>query len=479
MFERPGSGGGGSARAKFFCIKGKIMSIIIKSKGQKSDADKTKQLYTWVGCGMVVVLTLISVIPNMGGEKAPDYSKFSSTRMQDLAALPFGTDASASDFLRNNPEYAGISNADLLGALFSSEERKERQEKDKAEGVPPPPDPEYKEIADRQNKIEQIKEIQKGRLEKKVKNIEAFNKAKEELKSKQLARAQKEQARKEAKQNAMNAVQQSSKQGSKQNSKQDSRQAVVQNGKQNAKQTRQAQGQKSSPQTLGGNGKMAGAGSTGSTGVTGSIWRYEGKDIPTSNTSMSLNHAANSQDLAYAKKMGGRGAGIYEAGVESLKGAGADSAEGAAAGAIDAFQKDVAAEDLEKDEQELGLDELPQGLDEDLMDDLKRDLGDAVNDQPEGDDGDDGDGDNSNDYSINENCMDTKGEINGKCMMMKIIGEALKFGISYLTWGAQGGWQEQSRIRSLEKKYGVTYVNGNFFDRDGNIMKLPKSNKKD
>ena len=45
------------------------MAIIMRSSGQKRDqGDKRKQLYTWVGCGLVGVLTLIGVLPNAGRE---------------------------------------------------------------------------------------------------------------------------------------------------------------------------------------------------------------------------------------------------------------------------------------------------------------------------------------------------------------------------------------------------------------------------
>ncbi len=410
------------------------MSIIIKSKGQKSDADKRKQLYTWVGCGLVTVLTLISVIPNMGGEKAPDYSKFSS-HMQDLAALPFGTDGQESSFLRNNPEYAEISNAELLGSLFSSEDRKERQEKDAAEGVPPPPDPEYKEAADEQRKIELNKEINRERLEKKIKEREAFN---ADIKNKQSAK------------------------GSKDNPKQN-------------RQPRQTQGQKTTPQTLGNSGGRFGSSGSGSSGVTGSIWRYEGKDIKNGKGNTVSDHAATKQDLAFAKNMG-RSGGLYEAGVESIKGANAKSADSAASSAIDAFQGGVDAEELAEDEQELGIDDLPDIVDTDLQNDLKRALGDDVNKQSSEKKNSSG---TANGYSVNENCMDNRGNVSGKCMLMKGLGELLKFGVSYLTWGAQGGWQEQRFNNQLARQGVFSNGSGGYIrlNSDGSITPyFPNSN---
>ena len=178
------------------------MAIIMRNNGQKRDqGDKRKQIYTWVGCGLVMVLTLISVVPNMGSEqKAPDYSKFSSSRMQDLAALPFGTDAEAGSFLRGNSEYSELSNADLLGSLFSSEDRKERQAKDKAEGVPPPPDPEYKEIAKQKELDEKNKQIQEARIENKKKDKLDFEQRKKAVVKKEQERADKLAKKKNVKQ---------------------------------------------------------------------------------------------------------------------------------------------------------------------------------------------------------------------------------------------------------------------------------------
>ena len=222
----------------------------MRSSGQKRDqGDKKKQIYTWVGCGLVAVLTLISVVPNMGSEpKAPDYSKFSSSRMQDLAAMPFGTDAEAAMFLRDNPEYAGVSNAELLGSLFSAEDRKERQEQDKAEGVPPPPDPEYRAIVKQKELDEKNKQIQENRIQKNQRDKEEYDKRKKEVAQKERDRAQKAAQKKNAKQN----------------------QQQVRNQKQ------------TTPGTLASNSSRLGS-TGGSSGVTGSIWRTDSKDIKNNN----------------------------------------------------------------------------------------------------------------------------------------------------------------------------------------------------
>lgn len=378
------------------------MAIIMRSSGQKRDqGDKRKQIYTWVGCGLVGVLTLISVIPNMGSEpQAPDYSKFSSSRMQDLAALPFGSDAEAGSFLRENPEYAAISNEDLLGSLFSPEERKERQAQDKAEGVPPPSDPEYREIAMQKAKDEEAALIKEARRQREMQAKESFKKEKDRVTKKEKERAAKTAKNKTTKQP----------------------QQQVRN--QNAKTT---------PQTLGSSGSRGGS-SAGSTGVTGSIWRHEGKDVKAG--SAVANHIATAQDVAFAKDKG-RNVGLDVAAIESMKGAGASSAEGAAAGSIDAFQGEVAAEDLEKDEEELGLDDLPTGLNEDLQDDLKRELSDDVNKQASTNKSTNTA--KGKEYSVNDNCMDSNGKFVSSCFWSKVAMKGLDLAINVVTSCATGG----------------------------------------
>lgn len=388
------------------------MSIIMRSSGQKREqVDKRKQLYTWVGCGLVGVLTLISVIPNRGAEpQAPDYSKFSSSRMQDLAAMPFGTDAEANSFLRGNPEYEEVSNEDLLGSLFSAEDRKERQAQDKAEGVPPPPDPEYKEIAREKEKAEEAEMIREARIQRQKRDKENYKKEKERVTKKEQERAAKIAKKKNEK-----------------------------NAKQNQQQVRN-QNTRTTPGTLSGGGGISNRGG-GSAGVTGSIWRYEGKDIKGANNAVA-NHVASAQDVAFAKDKG-RNVGLDVAAVESMKGANAASAEGAAAGAIDAFQGEVEAEDLAKDEAELGLDELPEGLNEDLQDDVKRQLSDDVNKQAT-ENMKSSNTAKGKEYTVNENCMGSDGKYNWGCFWGQLAMYAGKTivnaGVSYLTNGLTNGF---------------------------------------
>lgn len=396
------------------------MAIIMRSSGQKRDqGDKKKQIYTWVGCGLVAVLTLISVVPNMGSEpKAPDYSKFSSSRMQDLAAMPFGTDAEAAMFLRDNPEYAGVSNAELLGSLFSAEDRKERQEQDKAEGVPPPPDPEYRAIVKQKELDEKNKQIQENRIQKNQRDKEEYDKRKKEVAQKERDRAQKAAQKKNAKQN----------------------QQQVRNQKQ------------TTPGTLASNSSRLGS-TGGSSGVTGSIWRTDSKDIKNNNNSMPASHATTAQDLAFAKNMG-RG-DLYTAAVESSKGANAVSAEGAAEGALDAFQKDVAAEDLAQDEAELGLDELPTGLNEDLQDDLQRALSEDVNEQAKSNEKSSNTA-KGKEYSVNENCMDSNGKYNWSCFWGQAAMKGIELVGNILTSWASSGFSTGNRYHYFD--------NGTVFD---------------
>ncbi len=352
------------------------MALIMRNK-KKDDGDKRKQLYTWVGCGLVMVLTLVAVVPNLGSDNKPDYSKFSNSRMADLAALPFGTDAEAGNFLRNNPEYQDASNADLLGSLFSSDDRKARQAADKEKGTPPPPDPEYKAIADQNKLVEKHKKVAEKRVEKRKKANKEYADAKKKVNARQAT-------------------------GGK----------TLQAGK---------------------GGGVSGA----SSGVTGSIWSYQGKNI--NGSGMPSAHTATAQDYASAKKYG-RNVGVYQAGIESAKGANAKDGDAAAAGAMDAFQKGLTGEELAKDAEEAGLDELPEGVSADLRDELAHDLSDDVDDY--NDNGDDDNGKDPKDYTIGDNCLDSNGEVVWKCMMMKGIEAGINIVSSYLSWGLQGGWSE-------------------------------------
>ena len=407
------------------------MAIIIRNNGQKRDqGDKRKQIYTWVGCGLVMVLTLISVVPNMGSKpKTPDYSKFSSSRMQDLAAMPFGSDGEAGSFLRGNPEYSEISNTDLLGSLFSSEDRKERQTQDKAEGIPPAPDPEYREIAKQKEKAEEAQMIQEARIQRQKRDKEDYKKEKERVTKKEQERAER----------------------------------VAKN--KNTKQAPQVRNQnpKTTPGTLGSGSRFGSSGGNAGTGMTGSIWRYEGKDVKTAGNLPSA-HSANAQDVAFAKDRG-RSVGLDAAGIESLKGANAATADAAAAGAIDAFQGEVTPEDLAQDEQELGLDELPEGLSTELQDDLKRELGEDINKQAA--EQKSSTTAKGNEYSVNENCMGSDGKYNWGCFWGKAAMKGIEFVGSILTSWASSGFGTGNRYHYFE--------NGTVFDAKTHTYYTPPS----
>ena len=397
------------------------MAIIMRSNGQKRDqGDKRKQLYTWVGCGMVIVLTLISVVSNMGSEsKAPDYSKFSSSRMQDLAALPFGSDAEASNFLRGNPEYSEVSNADLLGSLFSSEDRKERHEKDISEGIPPAPDPEYREILKQKERDEEAKIIEEARIQRRSRDKEIYNQEKERVLKKEKEKVSR----------------------------------ITKNQDQKVR----SQNNTTKPGTLESN-RFSNSGGSASTGVTGSIWRYEGKDIKGGGVSSDIaNHVANSQDIAFAKKYG-RNVGLDVAAIESIKGANAESAEGAAAGAIDAFQGGVDAEGLEKDEQELGLDEELPTIDPSLQDDIGRSINDEIKNEQNSKNNSSGTA-KGKEYSINENCMDTNGHFVRSCFWSNFWSNLGKAGIDCVTSGCWTNWFKDSNS-----------VSGDYAFHDGKLF---------
>ena len=159
--------------------------------------------------------------------------------------------------------------------------------------------------------------------------------------------------------------------------------------------------------------------------------------------------------MAFAKDKG-RNVGLDVAAIESLKGAKADSAEGAAAGAIDAFQGEVDAEDLAQDEQELGLDELPEGVDTDLQDDLKRSIGDDVNKQ-EADKKDEKDK-NGKEYNINENCLDSNGHFVWSCFWSNLGTNILNKSVDCVFSGCWKNWTGSGNGFSATGEYAV--ING-------------------
>lgn len=478
MFERPGirnNMGAGQQEQSFLSmsksagnctrynkVRGIIMAIIMRKSGQKRDGgDKKKALYTWSGCGLVIILTLVTVLPNMASEPKPDYSSFSSSKMQDLADLPFGSDSEEDEFLRNNPEYKQLSNIDLLNSLFSPEERQERQIRDEEDGIPLPPDPEYEEIFSQKRKVEKAKEIVKERGEKKTRAREQFVKEKqiqqEREKQKAIVREEQKRIKREqekAKIQQTNPLPPIAKYTPP---------AKNSNPRQQVRSSQEPP--KSKPITFSGSNMVGGTG--GGTSVTSSIWRYEGKNI---NTGTANNTPLTGKDIDYAMKHG-RNVGLDTALLSSAKGAKAGDAEGAATGAIDAFQKEATAVDLDKAKQEVGIDEegdIPDGVDMGIQDELKR----AINDEAEkNDNNNDDDKKNNNGNGTNENCMKRDGSPDWQCWLMKAANTALEQGLGALTNCITGGcggdgWQ------ILSDKNGPIMQDGKYVMYKGNQMKL-------
>ena len=132
---------------------------------------------------------------------------------------------------------------------------------------------------------------------------------------------------------------------------------------------------------------------------------------------------------------------MHRAIVESKKGENALSAESAATGAMDAFGKEIAAEDLEKDENELDLgDELPT-IDPNLQDELKRAINDDVDDKisntPKSSDTSKG-----NKCGLQDSCMNScTGKFQWKgCFWPKFWENLLNKSIDCVTSGCWTNW---------------------------------------
>ena len=453
------------------------MTIIMRKSGQKRDSgDKRKALYTWSGCGLVIILTLVTVLPNIGAEPKPDYSSFASTRMQDLADLPFGTDAEEDEFLRDNPEYKQLSNMDLLNSLFSPEERKERQIRDEEDGTPPPPDPEYKEIFKQKRKVEKAKEIIKERSEKKAKAREQFIKDKQVQQAKEqkkaVERAQQKAIREQQRTNTRQPV--NTQQVNVPQQKGVPQMARVPQTNDTSRQPRSTKEQ-SKPTTFN-TGSMVG-GTGGGTSVTGNIWRYEGKNINTGNGAPSNSLTGKDIDFAMQK---GRAVGLDAALIGSAKGANAGDAEGAAAGAIDAFQKEATASDLDKAKQEVGIDDsddVPEGVNMGIQDELKR----AINDEAEKNENNNNDDDKNNDNGkgTNENCMKRDGSPDWQCWGMKalnsIFDTLLSSVSSCITGGCKGSGLTKAQRSELENM-GWKEYDGAWFRKNGDTWEMFQGN---
>lgn len=240
------------------------MSLIIKTGENKKQTNK--QAYTWAACILVSVFLVSAAVPFLGAKKEKSGEDYKE-RAYDLAQLPFSNDEAANALLFTD-KYQDIGKKDLIGTLFSKEDKVKRQQEDKVSGVPAAPDEEYKEA-----------EIQKENI-----------------------------ARRRA-----------------------------------AAEQRRAQASAPNVPTSTGSlraGGMVSSGS-GSSGVTANIWRSDDKDRESGSSgrggSASGMDGNKAQLLASIKS--GRGTGFVDATLQSGAAAKNKNAEGAAAGAINAFQK--------------------------------------------------------------------------------------------------------------------------------------------
>lgn len=269
------------------------MSLIIKSGENKKQTNK--QAYTWAACILVSVFLVSIAVPLMGTKKEQSGQDYKE-RAYDLAQLPFSNDE-ATDALLFSDKYQDIGKKDLIGTLFSKEDKEKRQQEDKVSGVPAAPDAEYKEA-----------EIQKENIARR--------------------RAAVEERRAAA--SAPNVP--------------------------------------TSTGSLRAGGMVSGGG--GSSGVSANIWRSDDKDRESGSAARGGSGFDGNKAQLLASIKSGRGTGFVDATMQSGAAAKNKNAEGAAAGAINAFQKgagDKKAEaetDLEKKAEGLAID--PAALDDKL-----------------------------------------------------------------------------------------------------------------
>ena len=166
-----------------------MSSIIIKTSKTKNSAEEKRKIYTWSACGLLALLVIFTAL----SKSSPSDSRKSSyeqymAKSQDLAELPFATDAAASEFLQYNPDYKQASNTDMLNSLFSTDDRKARQEADKKEGIPSAPDEEYAAAEQEKKMADKKKSAMQERIDRaKTRRAEA-SKRLSNIKEKQTAR---------------------------------------------------------------------------------------------------------------------------------------------------------------------------------------------------------------------------------------------------------------------------------------------------
>lgn len=130
------------------------MSSIIMEKGGGKKGKNT-QIYTWGAC-VLVILFLITLISAVSGSKKKENSQEAYRKQAfDLGKMPFSDDE-AERYMLASARYEDIAKNDFINGLFSSKQKRERQEADIKEGIPEINDKEYKaakeEMAIKKNK---------------------------------------------------------------------------------------------------------------------------------------------------------------------------------------------------------------------------------------------------------------------------------------------------------------------------------------
>lgn len=133
------------------------MAVVLKSK---NGGMKKSPVSAWLGYGAVAVFGLAIISTAfMGGGNAPDPmdSAYSYSDFKDLADMPFSNEEAEAQLL-SSVRYGDIAKNDLINALFTEEDKAERQAEDAANGVPEPPDEEYAEAAKAKENVKSAKE---------------------------------------------------------------------------------------------------------------------------------------------------------------------------------------------------------------------------------------------------------------------------------------------------------------------------------
>ncbi|WP_428067097.1 hypothetical protein [Candidatus Proelusimicrobium volucris] len=133
------------------------MAVVLKSK---NGGMKKSPVSAWLGYGAVAVFGLAIISTAfMGGGNAPDPmdSAYSYSDFKDLADMPFSNEEAEAQLL-SSVRYGDIAKNDLINALFTEEDKAERQAEDAANGVPEPPDEEYAEAAKAKENVRIAKE---------------------------------------------------------------------------------------------------------------------------------------------------------------------------------------------------------------------------------------------------------------------------------------------------------------------------------